>query len=180
LDQCFARQSLRICRVQQVPIHGGSLRLFAGRDGRQPDPSVAALLKEESDWGVASPQPYLGFRDKVARLRGQLTELLSDLKRKGKRIAAYGASAKGSTLLNHFGIGRETLDFVADRSTVKQGLFTPGTHLPICAPSRLLDDMPDYTLLLTWNFADEILEQQQEYRNRGGRFVIPLPQPRVV
>ncbi len=102
------------------------------------------------------------------------------LKAEGKRLAGYGAPAKGSTLLNYFGIGRETLDFVADRSTVKQGRFTPGTRLPIRAPEELLTAMPDYVLLLTWNFADEILAQQAEYRARGGRFIIPIPEVRVV
>ena len=96
------------------------------------------------------------------------------------RSAAYGASAKGSTLLNYAGIGAETLDFVVDRSTVKQGWYTPGTHLPIFSAAKLLEAMPDYVLLLTWNFADEILEQQAEYRARGGRFVIPIPDVRFV
>lgn len=182
LQRCFARHDLLIHDVERVPIHGGSLRLFAtpALPGRQARPAVAALLEEEQAWGVTSPEPYLRFRAQVEHLRGELTGLLADLKRQGRRLAAYGASAKGSTLLNCFGIGRETLDFVADRSTVKQGRYTPGTHLPICPPSRLLEEMPDYTLLLTWNFADEILRQQEEYRRRGGRFIIPVPAPTVV
>ena len=112
-------------------------------------------------------------------LRSALLALLSRLKSDGKRIAAYGASAKGSTLLNYCGIGRETLDFVVDRSTVKQGLFTPGTHLPIRSVETLLEEMPQSVLLLTWNFAAEILDQQAEYRRRGGQFIIPVPQPHV-
>ena len=107
-------------------------------------------------------------------------ELLRALKGEGKRIAVYGASAKGSTLLNYFGIGSETLEFVVDRSSVKQGHLTPGTRLPIFPPDKLVEAMPDYVLLLTWNFADEILEQQAEYRRRGGRFIIPVPDVRVV
>ena len=106
--------------------------------------------------------------------------MLGELKKKGSRVAAYGASAKGSTLLNYAGIGKETLDFVADRSTVKQGRYTPGTHLPIYPAEKLLEAMPDYVLLLTWNFADEILEQQKEYRAKGGKFVIPIPDVRLV
>ncbi len=102
------------------------------------------------------------------------------LKGEGRRLAAYGASAKGSTLLNVFGIGADLLDFVVDRSTVKQGRFTPGTHLPILPPEALLERRPDYVLLLTWNFADEILVQQAAYRAEGGRFFIPVPEPRLV
>ncbi|MCA1684727.1 MAG: methyltransferase, partial [Planctomycetia bacterium] len=109
-----------------------------------------------------------------------LRETLTALKRRGKRLAAYGASAKGSTLLNAFGIGADLLDYVVDRSPFKQGLYTPGTHLSIHPPGKLLEATPDYVLLLTWNFADEILAQQAEYRARGGRFVVPVPSVRVV
>jgi hypothetical protein len=105
---------------------------------------------------------------------------LRRLKREGKRLAAYGASAKGSTLLNYFGIGTDELDFVVDRSTYKQGRLTPGTHLPILPPEQLLVRQPDYTLLLTWNFAEEILTQQSAYRSAGGRFLIPVPELRTV
>jgi len=105
---------------------------------------------------------------------------LARLKREGHRIAGYGAAAKGSTLLNTFEIGAETLDFVVDRNTHKQGLYMPGVHLPIAPPERLCEAMPAYTLLLTWNFADEILRQQDEYRRRGGKFIVPIPDIRVV
>ena len=106
--------------------------------------------------------------------------MLASLKGEGKRLAAYGASAKGSTLLNYFGINGGTLDFVVDRSTVKQGFYTPGTHLPILPPQALLERRPDYVLLLSWNFADEILAQQSAYRQQGGRFIIPIPDVKVV
>ncbi|HEX8243787.1 MAG TPA: class I SAM-dependent methyltransferase [Longimicrobium sp.] len=182
LDRLFRHHGLAIWKVERLPIHGGSLRVFATPAGSAPAPreSVRALLAEEQGWGVDRPEFYLGFAGRVERLKRELCALVADLKRQGKRIAAYGASAKGSTLLNYFGIGAETLDFVADRSTVKQGHFTPGTHLPIRPPEALLEAQPDHVLLLTWNFADEILAQQAEYRRRGGRFIVPIPTLRVV
>lgn len=181
LDALFRRAGLAVVDVERVPIHGGSLRFTAAHLWAAPvAPAVTALLAEERAWGVDRPDVYRTFARKVESLRQTLRECLAGLKRDGKRVAAYGASAKGSTLLNYFGIGAETLEFVADRSTVKQGRFTPGTHLPIRPPEALLEEMPDVVLLLTWNFADEILAQQAEYRARGGRFVVPIPALRVV
>ena len=138
------------------------------------------MLKEEALAGIDQEAFYKTFASKVEHLRDDLRRLLSDLKSRGDHIAVYGASAKGSTLLNYFDIGTEILDFVVDRSTVKQGLYTPGTHLPIFSPEKLLSEMPDYVLLLTWNFADEILAQQAEYMRRGGHFIIPIPELKVV
>ena len=178
LNELFNRNLLSIWRVERLPIHGGTLRLYASYK-HDPESSVLQLLEEESTW-VRDSGFYTSFSNKVERLRAELVALLRKLKQEGKRIAVYGASAKGSTLLNYCRLGKETLDYVVDRSTVKQGLYTPGTHLQIHAPEKLLADMPDYVLLLTWNFADEILEQQTEYRQRGGRFIIPIPSVKVV
>ena len=176
----FARHGLEIYRVEHLPIHGGSLRLFAANAGEFPvEFSVTAMLQDEAHQGIASLAYYEGFAGRVTAIKNQLLELLSRLKGEGKTVAAYGASAKGSTLLNYFGIGTESLDFVVDRSTYKQGRLTPGTHLPIVPPEQLVAVQPDYTLLLTWNFAEEILRQQAEYRQQGGRFIIPVPQVKV-
>jgi len=181
LTRLFARHGLAIVDVERIPIHGGSLRLFiAPEAGAQPTVRVGALLAEEAAWGVDDFGVYAGFAERVAELRDDLRALLRELKSGGARIAAYGASAKGSTLLNYCDLGQEYLDFVVDRSTVKQGYHTPGTHLRILPPEHLLEVMPDYVLLLTWNFAEEILAQQAEYRKRGGRFIVPVPSPHVV
>lgn len=179
LSRLFERHGLMVLDVERIPIHGGSLRVFAGKSGDS-SPVVSRMLQEEVEWGVKDAFSYQKFGAEVEKLREDLLGLLGELKAQDKSIAVYGASAKGSTLLNYFGIGRETLDFVADRSTFKQGRYTPGTRLPIYPPEKLLEAMPDYVLLLTWNFAEEILSQQKEYRRRGGRFIIPIPEVEVV
>jgi hypothetical protein len=182
LDALFSRQGLILADVERVPIHGGSLRLFVNRraNGEAHSAAVRALIDEERRLGLDGPDYYRAGARRLAALKEGITALVRDLKRQGKRLAVYGASAKGSTLLNYLGLGRAELDFVVDRSPVKKGRYAPGSHLPIYAPDRLLHERPDYVLLLTWNFADEILAQQQEYRRRGGRFIIPLPELKVV
>jgi SAM-dependent methyltransferase len=188
LDRLFRRHHLAIQEVEHLSIHGGSLRLFVKKEREQEEtterrkasPSVQRFLDEEALQGLDRVEFYHSFAEKVERLRSGLLDLLKELKKKKKRIVAYGASAKGSTLLNYFGIGREILDYVVDRSTLKQGLFTPGTHLPIYAPVKLAEDRPEYVLLLTWNFAAEIMTQQAGYRQDGGKFIIPLPELKVL
>lgn len=181
VDQLFKRYGLFVADVEQIQIHGGSLRLYISKisSQRKISEAVKTLLDEEKT-SVTRLEYYLDFNEKVKTLRSTLSARLKDYRAQGKRIAAYGASAKGCTLLNFCGIGAETLDFVVDRSVVKQGLYTPGTHLPIFTPEMLLDKMPEYVLLLAWNFKEEILSQQTEYRQKGGKFIIPLPELEVI
>jgi len=180
LDALFRRHRLSVADVEHIPLHGGSLRLFVAHAGTAASDRVTERLAAERAGGLLGLDFYRDFGGRIETLRGRLLALLRQLKGEGRRLAAYGASAKGSMLLNVFGIGADLLDFVVDRSTVKQGRFTPGTHLPILPPEALLERRPDYVLLLTWNFADEILAQQAAYRAQGGRFVIPVPEPRLV
>jgi SAM-dependent methyltransferase len=177
----FARHGLEIFHVERLPIHGGSLRLFAGhKDIHARQNSVASLLEEESHKGICSLRYYEGFTQQVGTIREELIRLIETLKARGKSVAAYGASAKGSTLLNYCGLTKDQIDFVADRSTHKQGRLTPGTHIPIVPAEQLIKKMPDYTLLLVWNFAEEIFRQQTSYRERGGKFILPVPKVTVL
>lgn len=179
LRAAAASEGLEIVDVEHLAIHGGSVRVSMMRKGPACAPvseAVTKLLAEEEAWGVRTPSAYAPFADRVGRLKKELVALLGKLKAEGKTIAAYGAAAKGSTLVNHFGIGADVIDFVADRSTHKQGRFMPGVGIPIVAPEALLEKKPDYCLLLTWNFAEEILAQQAAYRQAGGKFIVPVPE----
>ena len=182
LSKLFERHRLAITHVERISIHGGTLRLFLEHESKQSvntHATVAAMLADEAEWGVNSLAPYLHFSQKVSELRERLVDLITTINKSGKRIAVYGASAKGSTFMNCFGLKQDLLDFIVDRSPIKQGMFAPGNHLKIFSPQKLLEEQPDYVLLLTWNFDAEILAQQAEYRQRGGRFIIPLPKLRV-
>jgi len=181
LDNLFCRHGLELCNVAHLPIHGGTLRCFVRKPGGgEPPRRVRALLRQEARLGMCDLGFYRDFAVRVAALRNHLVRMLSALKQGGASIIGYAASAKGTTLLNYCGIGRETLDYVVDRSTVKQGRYTPGTHLRIEPPEKVLADMPDYALLLAWNHADKILAAEAEYRRRGGHFIVPVPTPTVI
>ena len=187
LSRIFERHGLVVGGVERLAVHGGSLRIFVVHRERRvaevagvPVTSGPAMLAEERALGLAAPAYYHDFAARVTALGADLRRLLDGIKADGGSIAAYGAAAKGTVLLNAFGIGSQAIDFVVDRSPYKQGRFMPGVHIPIVGTERLVADMPGTCLLLAWNFADEILAQQGEYRERGGRFIIPIPTPQLV
>jgi SAM-dependent methyltransferase len=179
VDALLRRHGLFLNDVRRLPIHGGSLRLYVGHDDLV-QPSVRALLAEETELGLDGIEYYRDFADRVRALRQQMCELLGDLKRQGHRLAAYGAAAKGTIMLNYLGADRRTIEFVVDRNVHKQGLWVPGVRIPILAPEELVRQMPSHTLILPWNFKDEILQQQAAYRAKGGRFIVPIPRPQIL
>ncbi len=172
---------LEVFDVARQSVHGGSLRVFLDRPGIRPvEKSVGILLDAERQAGLTSAARYDTFAAQVKHVRSRLRELLQKLKAGGSRIAAYGAPAKGNTLLNYCGIGADILEFTVDRSPHKQGKKLPGSHLSVLPPEALLERKPDYALILPWNIAEEIIAQQQEYLQGGGRFIVPIPSPRVI
>lgn len=174
------RHGLYLNHVESFPeLHGGTLRWYLSpREGRSEQ--AQSRLDAEEELGLHDFGYYANFGDRVERLRDDLLALLHELKGQGASIAAYGAAAKGTVMLNYVGIDADLVDFVVDRNTHKQGLYMPGVHLPILPPEALLERQPDYTLLLAWNFADEIARQQTAYTDAGGRFIRPVPHPEVM
>lgn len=179
LDTLFRRHNLYLNDIERLTIHGGSLRLYVGRR-EAVQTSVTDLLAQESECGMGQHDYYLGFADNVRAVRDAMRALLTDLKSQGKRIAGYGAAAKGAIMLSYIGGAAEALEFVVDRNVHKQGKYMPGLRIPICDPACLLDEMPDHVVILPWNFKDEILSQQAEYRDRGGKFIVPIPKPTII
>jgi SAM-dependent methyltransferase len=170
---------LTIRHVELIPVHGESLRIFVTK-GKKVEPSVADFLKKERRQKLHDTKAYLDFSDQVKSVREVLVKKLSTLKQNGKHVVGYGAPAKGNTLLNFCGIGPELLDYIVDTTPTKQGAFTPGTRVPVVHPERLKKDIPDYILLLSWNYADAILKKEKTLRDLGVKFIIPVPRVKIL
>ncbi|OGM16560.1 hypothetical protein A2V56_00730 [Candidatus Woesebacteria bacterium RBG_19FT_COMBO_42_9] len=172
-----------ICDLERLQIHGGSIRLTHRRKSSHKNKAnriVDYFINLEEERKLNERQTYDLFSQKVIGLKKSLTELIDGLKKQGKRIVGYGAAAKGNVLTNLFNIGRDKLDYIVDSTPYKLGLYTPGMNIPIFAENRLLKDMPDYALILAWNFANEIMEKQKAYKAKGGKFIIPLPSVTII
>ncbi|BDM71247.1 methyltransferase [Streptomyces nigrescens] len=182
LAELFDRHGLRLFDVERLPVHGGSILAFVGlREGPwEQQGSVAELFAAEQAAGLHQDAAYGEFAHKVARVRQELPRLVRGLVAQGARVAGYGASAKGTTLLNICGIGADELQFCSDTTVLKQGKVLPGTHVPVCSPQSAAAEPPDYYLLLAWNYADEILEKERRFLDNGGRFILPVPEPVVL
>ncbi|MEK7089928.1 MAG: class I SAM-dependent methyltransferase, partial [Patescibacteria group bacterium] len=170
---------MKVFDVEIVPTQGQSLRVYASKNKVEKS-SVNEILKIERKAGLTDEKTFLTFGKKVSDNKEKLRTLLLDLKAQGKRIIGYGAPAKGNTLLNYYGIGPETLDYLTDTTVLKQGLYSPGMHIPIVSPEKLITDTPDYILLLAWNFKDAILEKEKVLRERGVKFIITVPTVEVI
>ena len=167
--------------MKKVSSHGGSLRLFVCMDSfYQRSPSVDKIISDELNDGVNSPSTYINFAKHLDEIKNRLVELINEIKARGDSIVGYGAPAKSTTLLNYFGIGKDSIDYIVDKNPMKQNRYTPGTHIPIFSPSKIIEDKPDYVLILAWNVADEIMKQENDYKISGGKFIIPIPEPRIV
>ena len=179
VDALMRRHGLFVNDVELVPIHGGSLRISLEKVER-PSTAFMRMMEDENLLGIHEHDYYADFGKRVADFRDRFRAMLLRLKDDEARIAAYGAAAKGVIMLNYLNLGAEVFDFIVDRSKQKHGLWLPGLDLQVEAPEILVERMPDYTVILPWNFKDEIIEQQREYRERGGRFIVPIPEPTII
>lgn len=179
LRELFRRQGLALNDVKRIPIHGGSIRMFIQHKD-EPSARILSILAEERAQGLDRPEAFRAFAGRVDAMGRHLRTMLTELKSKGARIAGYGAAAKGTILLNHFKIGSDLVDWVADKNPHKQGLYVPGVKLKVVDPARVEADRPDYLMILPWNHKDEIMRQHAPFAARGGRFILPVPEPVIV
>ena len=181
LSVLFGRHGLEVFDVEHQPVHGGSLRVFVKRVGASHAVTEAPFRfrEEERRAGLCDPAAYHAFAGRVHELRASLVSLLTRFRADGKTIVAYGSPAKGNTLLNFIGAGSDLVSYLVDKSPMKQGMFSPGMHLPVLPVERLIEDRPDYALLLAWNYTEEVVRQQRAFIEAGGRFIVPLPDVEV-
>ena len=176
VERIFEAHGLQVFDVDELSTHGGSLRIYARHDDAQSvTTKIDALRKAEKKAGLDRISTYAAFGDKVEATKRNLLKFLIDAKAEGKRIVAYGAPAKGNTLLNYCGVRRDFIDFTVDRSPAKQNRYLPGTHIPILAPEKIDESRPDYVLILPWNIKEEIVGKMRHIRDWGGKFVVPIP-----
>jgi SAM-dependent methyltransferase len=181
VEKIFAAHGLQVFDVDELPTHGGSLRIYARHSaGQDVADSVALLRKTEAQFGLGELETYGRFGAQAQHTKDAVIDFLESAKAEGKRVLAYGAPAKGNTLLNYCGIGTDLIEFTVDRSPAKQGRFLPGSRIPVRAPEALLDARPDYVLILPWNIRDEIMDKMSAVRDWGGKFVVPIPAVEVL
>ena len=182
VQRIFAHHGLQVFDVEEIPTHGGSLRVFAQHSGgKQPvGRAVEKVLGDERGAKLDSLDGYRNFSEKVTKVKTDLLEFLRQADSEGKTVVGYGAPAKGNTLLNYCGIGPDEIAYTVDRSPHKQGHLLPGTHIPVYAPEKIAETQPDYVIILPWNLKDEVVEQMAEIRGWGGRFVVPIPELTVI
>jgi SAM-dependent methyltransferase len=173
----FERAGMELISARRVPTHGGSIRCVVQRRGgpHAIDTSVRDRIGEEARLGIDRAETLIGFAAKIDEVGRELRALLRDIKGRGHTIAGFGAPAKATTLLHHFEIGPDMVDFIVDDSPLKQGLYTPGMHIPVVSSAAIAERRPDYLIILAWNFAEPIMRGQAEFTRRGGRFIVPLP-----
>jgi len=174
--------AMDVVDVDRLPVHGGSMRVFIQRmaPGTMPTDAVFDMLSDEREAGLTDQQTWVEFAGRIESIRDRLTRMIDQLRADGLTVAGYGAPAKGNTLLTYFGLGPDRIDFLVDRNPLKQGLLSPNTLIPVKPPEAIEEERPDVLLVLAWNFLDEILDQQKAFAARGGRFLVPLPEPALI
>jgi len=181
LDGFLTKMGFRLIDVQRVDTHGGSIRCVAAKgDSRVARDTVAQMIEREEKLGLADPKSLSDFSARIEAVKHELTCVLDRVRADGKRIIGFGAPAKATTLMHHFDIGPEIIEFIVDDSVLKQGLYTPGYHIPVVAPLRIYEESPDFVLILAWNFARPIMKSHGKFVEQGGRFIVPLPNVEVL
>ncbi|MFB3896701.1 MAG: methyltransferase domain-containing protein [bacterium] len=175
----FDQYNMSIVDIQEKQVHGGSLRVFVQKK-KGINKILEKYLTHEKEFGIQEYQTYTKFAKQVEQLRDDLLDLLKKLKADKKKITGYGAPAKGNTLLNYANIKTDYIDYIVDATSFKQGKYTPGTHIPIFSETKLQEELPDYCLLLAWNYLNYVLEKEKQYRNKNGKFIVPIPTPKIV